>query len=243
LTPARGRGKVAAAHAKWREVAPYLVRVGRFVGIRHRETVMIQYLVVTARNHPDLYGYLRRQFAGDEKVRVLLDRRHEDRRREGSPRKPDRRKGDRRGGWGKDNGLTSHGFVIIRQFAGVQWRPPWWGRDPGEVRSEIEKHAGSAGAKAGDAAKASDARNLVAGWVTEGQRLLGIIPRLLREHEQIAARAGAAERKSARYEEEVRRLRNENEHFRRERRQTAEALKALTRQLIESAGEMPPPRS
>lgn len=198
---------------------------------------MIQYLVVTARNHPDLYGYLRRQFAGDEKVQVLLDRRQDDRRREGYPRKPDRRKGDRRGGWGKDNGLTSHGFAVIRQFAGVQWRPPWWGRDLGEARSEIEKRAGLA------EAKASDARNLVAGWVTEGQRLLGIIPRLLREHEQIAARAEAAERKCARYEEEVRRLRSENEHFRRERRQTADALKALARQLIESAGEIPPTRS
>jgi len=101
-----------------------------------------------------------------------------------------------------------------------------------EVRAELEKRAGSA------EAKASDARNLVASWVTEGQRLLGVVPRLLREHEQIAARAEAAERKCERYEEETRRLRSENEHFRRERRQTAEALKALTRQLIESAGEI-----
>jgi len=101
-----------------------------------------------------------------------------------------------------------------------------------EVRAELEKRAGST------EAKASDARNLVASWVTEGQRLLGVVPRLLREHEQIAARAEAAERKCERYEEETRRLRSENEHFRRERRQTAEALKALTRQLIESAGEI-----
>jgi chromosome segregation ATPase len=68
--------------------------------------------------------------------------------------------------------------------------------------------------------------------------LVGIVPRLLREHEQIATRAEAAERKCERYEEETRRLRSENEHFRRERRQTAETLKALTRQLIESAGEI-----
>jgi chromosome segregation ATPase len=106
-----------------------------------------------------------------------------------------------------------------------------------ELRSELEKRAGSA------EAKTSDARNLVVSWVTEGQRLLGIIPRLLREHEQVAARADAAERKCERCEEETRRLRSENEHFRRERRQTAEALKALTRQLIESAGEMPSTRS
>ena len=106
-----------------------------------------------------------------------------------------------------------------------------------EMRSELEKRAGLA------EAKASDARDLVVGWVTEGQRLLGIVPRLLREHEQIASRAETAERKCERYEEETRRLRSENEHFRRERRQTAEALKALTKQLIESAGEISSPRS
>ena len=106
-----------------------------------------------------------------------------------------------------------------------------------EMRSELEKRAGST------EAKASDARDLVVSWVTEGQRLLGVVPRLLREHEQITARAEAAERKCERWEEEARRLRSENEQFRRERRQTAEALKALTKQLIESAGEISSPRS
>lgn len=198
---------------------------------------MIQYLVVTARNHPDLYGYLRRQFAGDDKVQVLLDRRHEERRHRGETHKPDRRKGDRRGGRGKDNGLGSHGFVVIRQFSGVQWRPPWWGPEMAEMRSEVEKRAGLA------EAKAIDARNLVASWVTDGQRLLGIVPKLLREHEQLAARTEAAERKCERYEAEVRSLRSENEHFRRERRQTAETLKALTKQLVESAGGISSPPS
>jgi len=214
--------------------------IGRFIragDTRQREAAMLQYLVVTARNHPDLYGYLRRQFAGDEKVQILLDRRQEERRRQGDAHRPDRRKGDRRVGRGKDNGLSSHGFVVIRQFSGVQWRPPWWGRDIAEMRSELEKRAGST------EAKVSDARDLVVSWVTEGQRLLGIVPRLLREHEQITARAEAAERKCARWEEEARRLRSENEQFRRERRQTAEALKALTKQLIESAGEISSPRS
>ncbi len=199
---------------------------------------MIQYLVVTARNHPDLYGYLRRQFAGDEKVQVLLDRRHEERRREGDLRKPDRRKGERRGGHAKDNGLTSHGFVVIRQFSGVQWRPPWWGAEMGDVKAELERRGGLLAER-----KANDARNLVATWLTEGQRLVGIVPKLLREHEQITARAEAAERKCVRCEEEVRCLRIENEHFRRERRQTAEALKALTKQLLESAGGSSPTRT
>jgi predicted nucleic acid-binding Zn-ribbon protein len=85
-------------------------------------------------------------------------------------------------------------------------------------------------------AKAIDARNLVTRWVTEGQRMLSVVPKLLHEHEQLAARAETAERKSERCEEEIKNLRGENEHFRRERRQTVETLKALTKQLIESAG-------
>jgi hypothetical protein len=193
---------------------------------------MIQYLVITARNHPDLYGYLRRQFAGDDKVQVLLDRRHEERRSQGEARKPDRRKGERRTGRGKDNGLSYHGFVVIRQFSGVRWRPPWWGPGMADAASGVDRHAALA------EAKDSDARNLVATWITEGQRLLSVVPKLLREHEQLAARAEAAERKCERCEEEIRSLRAETEQFRRERRQTAEVLKALTKQLIESAGGM-----
>jgi hypothetical protein len=198
---------------------------------------MIQYLVITARNHPDLYGYLRRQFAGDDKVQVLLDRRHEERRSQGEARKPDRRKGERRTGRGKDNGLSYHGFVVIRQFSGVRWRPPWWGPGMADAASGVDRHAALA------EAKDSDARNLVATWITEGQRLLSVVPKLLREHEQLAARAEAAERKCERCEEEIRSLRAETEQFRRERRQTAEVLKALTKQLIESAGGMPSTKS
>jgi hypothetical protein len=193
---------------------------------------MIQYLVITARNHPDLYGYLRRQFAGDDKVQVLLDLRHEERRSQGDARKPDRRKGERRTGRGKENGLSYHGFVVIRQFSGVRWRPPWWGPGMADTASGSDRSVTLA------EARDIDARNLVTSWVTEGQRLLGVVPKLLREHEQLTARAEAAERKCERYEEEMRSLRAETEQFRRERRQTAEVLKALTKQLIESAGGM-----
>ena len=191
---------------------------------------MIQYLVIAGRNHPDLYSYLRRQFVGDDKVQVLLDRRHEERRRRGDAHRPDRRRGDRRVGRGKDNGLNYHGFVVVRQFSGLQWRPPWWGSGMTEAPVGRDTQQGV------DEAKAIDARNLVTRWVTEGQRMLSVVPKLLHEHEQLAARTEAAERKSDRCEEEIKSLRAENEHFRRERRQTVETLKALTKQLIESAG-------
>ena len=195
---------------------------------------MIQYLVITARNHPDLYGYLRRQFVGDDRVQVLFDRRHDERRRRSGAHQPDRRRSDRRGGRGKATELGYHGFVVIRQFSGVQWRPPWWGQGAAETASEIARQAGMGGEKG------LEARDLVARWVAEGQHLLGVVPRLLREHEQLTARAEAAERKCERYDEELRCLRSENEHFRRERRQTAETLKALTRQLMESASGVSP---
>jgi hypothetical protein len=191
---------------------------------------MIQYLVIAARNHPDIYGYLRRQFTGDEKVQVLLDRRYEERRRRSDAQRTDRRRGDRRGSRGKDNGLTYHGFVIVRQLSGVQWRPPWWERGVAGAPVALEQPAAPVDPKA------IASRNVVTAWLTEGQRFLHAVPTLLREHDQLKARAEAAERKCERCEGEIKSLRDENEHFRRERRQTAENLKALTKQLLESAG-------
>jgi hypothetical protein len=199
---------------------------------------MIQYLVIAARNHPDLYNYLRRQFVGDHTVQVLLDRRYEERRRVGDTRKPERRRGDRRGGRAKENGLNYHGFAVVRQSVGVQWRPPWWGGAMTDTSSEPERTAGL-----GQAGHDRDSRTAINGWVTEGQRLLAVVPKFLHEHEHLAARAETAERKCARCEEEIRLLRSENEHFRRERRQAVETLKALTKQLIESAAETPAVRS
>jgi len=194
---------------------------------------MIHYLVIAARNHPDVYSYLRRQFAADHSVQVLLDRRYDERRRVGGTPKTDRRRGDRRGGRGKDNGLNYHGFVFVRQALGVPWRPPWWGGAMEEGPAAVDRPARF------EEAKAIDARNVVTGWIAEGQRLLNLVPKHLHEHEQLLARAEAAERKFQRCEEEIRSLRNENEHFRRERRQSVETLKALTRQLIESAAGTP----
>jgi hypothetical protein len=164
---------------------------------------------------------------------VLLDRRHEERRRRAEAQRPDRRRSDRRVGRGKDNGLSYHGFVVVRQFSGLQWRPPWWGPGMPEA-AESDRQSGT------DEAKAMDARNRVAQWVTEGQRMLSVVPKVLQEHEQLAARTEAAERKCQRFEDEMRNLRAENEHFRRERRQTVETLKALTKHLIESAGAVAP---
>ena len=194
---------------------------------------MIQYLVIAARNHTDLHGYLRRQFGGDDNVQVLLDRRFGGRRRRKEVHRPDRRRGDRRNVRGREDELDCHGFFVIRKFSALQWRPPWWGSETTEEPASLDQQQRL------QATRATHSRERVAGWIAEGQRLLALVPKLLREHEHLAARAEAAERKGERLEEEVRRLRNENEHFRRERRQAIETLKMLTRNLHESGGETP----
>jgi hypothetical protein len=194
---------------------------------------MIQYLVIAARNHTDLYGYLRRQFTGDDNVQILLDRRFDGRRRRQENHKPDRRRGDRRSVRGREDELYCHGFFVIRRFSALQWRPPWWGSETADETAGLDQQQRL------EATKATHARERVTGWITEGQRLLALVPKLLREHEHLAARAEAAERKCERLEEEIRRLRNENEHFRRERRQAVETLKTLTKNLHESGGGNP----
>jgi hypothetical protein len=194
---------------------------------------MIQYLVVAARNHTDLYGYLRGQFGGDDNVQVLLDRRFDGRRRRQEVHRPDRRRADRRNVRGREDELYCHGFFVIRKFSALQWRPPWWGSETPEETASLDQQQRL------DETKALHSRERVAGWIAEGQRLLALVPKLLREHEHLAARAEAAERKSERFEEEVRRLRNENEHFRRERRQAVETLKTLTKNLHESGEGTP----
>jgi hypothetical protein len=196
-------------------------------------TAMTRYLVIAARDHSDLYTYLRRQFSGDDSVQVVLDRRYEGRRRQPEQRKPDRRAGDRRSGRGKDTELYYHGLLVVRQLSGIPWRPPWWG--PGTS----EEPAAPGRQQRVDETRATDDRKRVTGWILEGQRLLTAVPKLLHEHEQIAARADAAERKCARLEEEIRQVRTEAEHLRRERRQTIETLKTLMHQMVESAGGTP----
>jgi hypothetical protein len=191
---------------------------------------MVHYVVIAARNHTDLYSYLRRQFAGDDNVQVLLDRRFDGRRRRQEVHRPDRRRADRRSPRGREDELYGHGFFVIRQFSALQWRPPWWGSEASEQATGLDQQQRI------EATKTIHSRERVAGWIAEGQRLLALVPKLLREHEHLAARAEAAERKCERLDEEVRLLRNENEHFRRERRQAVETLKTLTKNLYESGG-------
>ena len=51
---------------------------------------------IVARDHPELYAYLRDRFTCDGDVEVILDRRVAERRRDDVPCDPDRRRADRR---------------------------------------------------------------------------------------------------------------------------------------------------
>ena len=80
---------------------------------------MVRYLLIVARNQPDLWRYLKDNFARDEKVEVILDRRRGERRQRIQPHEPERRGADRRCRPGADNELSYRSVVIIRQRHGV----------------------------------------------------------------------------------------------------------------------------
>lgn len=76
---------------------------------------MARQLVIVAREHQDLYLYLRERFAGEAQAEVLLDRRIGDRRREPVrvPAASERRRGDRRARPDVDEMLRSRSHVIL----------------------------------------------------------------------------------------------------------------------------------
>ena len=80
---------------------------------------MVRYLLIVARNQPDLWRYLKGNFAGDEKVEVILDRRRGERRQRSQPHEPDRRQAERRRPPSLDRDLTYRSFVIVRQRHGA----------------------------------------------------------------------------------------------------------------------------
>ncbi len=80
---------------------------------------MVRYLLIVARTQPDLWRYLKDNFAGDEKVEVIADRRRGERRQRPQPHEPERRQGEGRRQPSPDRDLTYRSFVIVRQPHGV----------------------------------------------------------------------------------------------------------------------------
>ena len=69
--------------------------------------------LIVSKQQPSLYSYLEQDFATDEGVRVILDRRFGERRRGPAPVDADRRRGDRRARADLDERLTSIGFAVV----------------------------------------------------------------------------------------------------------------------------------
>ncbi len=77
-----------------------------------------QYLCIVSRDEPDLYQHLRGEFAADEEIEVLPDRRVADRRGGVQASQPERRRVDRRSQPGLDEELRFRGFAIARKSEG-----------------------------------------------------------------------------------------------------------------------------
>lgn len=80
----------------------------------------IRCLFIVARDQLDLWGYLRRDFAEDEEVQVILDRRQWKRRQRVHSHDPERRREDRRRRKPSvDTDLRYRSFVILHEQQGV----------------------------------------------------------------------------------------------------------------------------
>lgn len=75
-----------------------------------------RYLVVVAREQPDLLAYLDRRFADNRNVQVFADRRQGDRRQRREPREPERRRFDRRRQAALDRYLRTIGFFLTQRY-------------------------------------------------------------------------------------------------------------------------------
>jgi hypothetical protein len=76
-----------------------------------------QHLFIVARQQPELYSYLAREFSAEPDVRVILDRRHADRRQQRDRRAaepPDRRHCDRRESADIGSQLSTLGYAFVR---------------------------------------------------------------------------------------------------------------------------------
>ena len=78
----------------------------------------VRCLFIVARDQTDLWHHLRQDFAEDEEVQVVLDRRRGERRRHGQPHEPERRQGGRRRA-NIDTDLRYRSFVIVHEQHGV----------------------------------------------------------------------------------------------------------------------------
>jgi hypothetical protein len=79
----------------------------------------VRCLFIVARDQPDLWHRLRRDFAEDEEVRIILDRRRDERRGSVRAYDPERRQANRRRPRSIGNDLRYRSFVILHEQQGA----------------------------------------------------------------------------------------------------------------------------
>jgi hypothetical protein len=75
--------------------------------------LVMRWLIVVARDEPDLYEIMRKDHFGEESITVILDRRRTERRRRSDPDVPNRRHTERRHR-DIDRALINEGWAQIR---------------------------------------------------------------------------------------------------------------------------------
>ena len=89
------------------------------MAVQSRLVDKVRCLLIVAREQPDLWHHLTRDFAGDEGVQVILDRRRRERRQRVQTSESERRRSDRRRQASIDNDLRYRSFVILHRQQGV----------------------------------------------------------------------------------------------------------------------------
>ena len=177
-----------------------------------------EFLVIVARDHPELFPLTRRQFLEDARVQVILDRRQLEGRHKAATEAPDRRSPDRRRAPDYWEDLRHHPVVLIPAARGVPI-------DTGVHSSPAPATPGSPMEIADGVTRVHEeidqlCRRLCQ-WVGTGQKLLGrLAPRLVELRRDLEER-----------DNELMRLRAEVEHLTRERAAIAEAVGAAMRTI------------
>jgi hypothetical protein len=161
---------------------------------------MSRYLVIVAKHRRDLYGYLAQQFAGDDSIRVVMERRSAERRRRWERQDPERRRRERRAGSPNEDVLSYHGLLIIRTSLPQASEPP---AVVSQVREDRPPPADGGPAGARGAVSTSEG---VKRWMSEGRRHLSVLLTLFSEQGDLEGRVEALEEKFATLDQVIRRL-------------------------------------
>jgi len=161
---------------------------------------MIRYLLIVGRQRRDLHEYLAQQFAGDDSIRIVMERRSAERRRRQGRPELERRQRERRAGSLDQHGLACHGLLVLRPSAAQASEPP-------SLASQILEGSPPPGQGLGAVVPGVKSSTEAARrWIGEGRRHLSVLQTLLGEQGYLEGRLEALEEKFASLDETIRRL-------------------------------------